>query len=315
MDICSIVEFRQALTKPQDHFLTLANIEADLATLCRSRHFAECRACIDGRNAMIYAPISPTAISLAHNAISALRNINSAFATKITLHACELRRNNGTTCSILVEWPPYGTPLTEALFMTSCKRLLSELDDLSKSLRNNNISHNNIKPENLIVDNRGHWHLIRQYYSTPTLSGDDSGIEGLRQLISNNGLADIDNNTLCESMAKYTTRNRLIEHRRKIEQNGLVGFADEDDNIVVDCQYLSATNFIEHRSVVTLMDHRVGVIDIDGNAIIEAKYDAIKYDVESGESWAFLGDKAAKFDYLGKQLGEWQDIDELDIEI
>ena len=33
MDICSIVEFRNALCEPEAHFCTLQNIEADTATI------------------------------------------------------------------------------------------------------------------------------------------------------------------------------------------------------------------------------------------------------------------------------------------
>lgn len=107
----------------------------------------------------------------------------------------------------------------------------------------------------------------------------------------------------------------MHEHRCKTKENGLIGFIDDRGNKVIECKYLSTTRFVEHRAVVTLPNHRVGVIDIDGNEIITTEYDAIKYDVESGESWAFLGDKATKFDYMGKQLTKWLDIDELDVEV
>ena len=182
-------------------------------------------------------------------------------------------------------------------------------------LHRNNISLNNLKAENIIVDNLGRWHLTHQYYTTSSPSHDANAIESLRQLIERNALSNIDSQCLGEALSEYTTTEPMHEHRRKIEENGLVGFADESGSKVIECKYLSATRFVEHRSVVTLPNHRMGVVDIDGNEIIATEYDAIKYDVDSGESWALLGDKAALFDYLGKQLTEWRDIDELDVEV
>ena len=315
MDICSIVEFRNALCEPEAYFSTLRNIEADTATICRSRYFAECQATIDGHNAIIYAPISPEATTLMHEAIPLLRNTASRLCSELTLFACELRCARGEACSVFVEWVAYGRPLSEAIYTSSQSTLLAELEELSIMLHRNDISLNNLKAENIIVDNSGKWHLTHQYYTSANTSNDRKAIEDLRELIEQNALSDIDTNCLSEAMSEYSVSEPMHEHRRKIEENGLVGFADESGNKVIDCKYLSATRFIEHRSVVTLPNHRMGVVDIDGNEIIATEYDAIKYDVESGESWAFLGDKAALFDYLGKQLTEWRDIDELDIEI
>lgn len=315
MDICSIVEFRNALCEPEAYFSTLRNIEADTATICRSRHFAECRATIDGRNAIIYAPISPEATTLMHEAIPLLRNTASRLCSELTLLACELRCARGESCSVFVEWVAYGRPLSEAIYTSSQSTLLAELEELSIMLHRNDISLNNLKAENIVVDNLGRWHLTHQYYTTSSTSHDANAIECLRQLIEQNALSDIDTNCLSEAMSEYSISEPMHEHRRKIEENGLVGFADESGNKVIECKYLSATRFVEHRSVVTLPNHRMGVVDIDGNEIIATEYDAIKYDVDSGESWALLGDKAALFDYLGKQLTEWRDIDELDIEI
>ena len=303
------------MCEPDVHLCTLRNIEANTATICRSRHFAECRATIDGRNAIIYAPISPEATTLMHSAIPLLRNTASRLCSELTLHASELRRANGTTCSVFVEWVAWGQPLSEAIYTSSQSTLLAELKALCEMLNKNNISINNLKAENIIVDNLGRWHLTHQYYTTSSPAHDANAIEGLRQLIERNALSDLDTHCLGEARAEYAVWEPMHEHRRKIYENGLVGFVDESGNKVIECKYLSATHFVEHRSVVTLPNHRVGVVDIDGNEIIATEYDAIKYDVESGESWALLGDKAALFDYLGKQLTEWEAIDELDVEV
>ena len=303
------------MCEPDVHLCTLQNIEANTTTICRSRHFAECRATIDGRNAIIYAPISPEATTLMHSAIPLLRNTASRLCSELTLHASELRRANGTTCSVFVEWVAWGQPLSEAIYTWSQSTLLAELEALSEMLNKNNISLNNLKAENIIVDNLGRWHLTHQYYTTSSPSHDANAIESLRQLIERNALSNIDSQCLGEALSEYTTMEPMHEHRRKIEENGLVGFADESGNKVIECKYLSATRFVEHRSVVTLPNHRMGVVDIDGNEIIATEYNTIKYDVESGESWVFLGDKATKFDYMGKQLTEWLDIDELDVEV
>lgn len=316
MDICSIVEFREALLNPEDYFLTLKHVVADLSTLSRTRHFAECRATINGRNAIIYAPISPQAMALAHTAIAALHNVDSRVITRLTLHSCELRHRLNATCSsVVVEWPPHGLPLRELLYTTSRDTLMSELGNMAHALISNNISHNHINLDNIIVDNLGRWHLIRQYYSSQKPSGDDKAIEMLRSTIAKEALTNIDTQAVCEALSSYNTQSRLVEHRRKIVDNDLVGFVDENDNIVIECQYLSATNFAEHRSVVTLPNLNMGLIDIDGNEIIPAIYNAVRYDIESGTSWVEFNSMVAQFDYEGKQISQWQSLFDVNVEI
>ncbi len=312
MKTCSMVEFREALINPTSHFSTFREVTADMKTFCRSRHFAECHARVDGRSAIIYAPISPIALNMAHTAISALRNVYTRFTTEITLHSSELKIINNRTCPIIVEWRKCGTPLSEVVYTMSQSRLLDELDKLQEMLNSNNISINNLEPNNIIVDNCGCWHLIRQYYTTPTKSGDDSAIESIRQHIVSNALVDGVDNVLNEPLSEYLTHNPLIEHRRKVIVDNLIGFADEEDNIVIECRYVSATNFLEHRSVVTLPNNRTGVIDIDGREIIAIQYDEVKYDVESGCSLVCLADKVARFDYEGKQISEWLRFEDTD---
>ena len=96
MKTCSMVEFREALINPTNHFSTFKEVTADMKTFCRSRHFAECHARVDGRSAIIYAPISPIALNMAHTAISALRNVYTRFTTEITLHSSELKTINNS---------------------------------------------------------------------------------------------------------------------------------------------------------------------------------------------------------------------------
>lgn len=316
MDICSIVEFREALLNPDHYFCSLKDIEADITTLSRTRHFAECRAVIGGRNAIIYAPISPQAIGLVHTAIATLNDAESRFVTPFSLLSCELRHaSQEGYCSIIVEYPPHGTPLREVLYTSSRSTLMSELDNMANSLKINNISHNHLDLDNIIVDNCSRWHLIRQYYSTTTPSGDDNAIDMLRSTIEKEALMDFDPEAVHEALSRYRTKPRIVEHRQRIVKDGLIGFADEDGNMVIECQYVEATDFEEHRSVVTLPNLEMGLIDQDGNEIIAPKYHTIKYDVESGTSWVEFNSMVAQFDYEGKQISQWQSLFDVNVEI
>jgi hypothetical protein len=81
---------------------------------------------------------------------------------------------------------------------------------------------------------------------------------------------------------------------------------DEQENIVIEATFHSATDFLEDRAIVTLHNRKMGIIDRKGNYIIEPHYDNIDFDVDDGTSTVVDGDKCAKFDYFGTQITPWK---------
>lgn len=307
MDFCTIIEFREALTQPHAGFETLHDIVADLSTLCRTRHFAQCRAEVNGRQAIIYAPISPEAFSYALGAERALSGIRLRAITPYKVYGSELRCGmlRERRCPVVVEYPIYGTPLSEAMYTMSHDRLTRGLEQFFLSLVECNISHNHLDEHNIIVDNRYEWHCIREYYSTSGVGGDKAAKQRLQQLINSYALADDKRlSELHEEYASYGGEN-IIEQRQRITYDGLVGFADAEGDVVVECKYLAAENFAEGRSVVTDTSHRMGLIDYMGHEVIPTLYDALSYDVKSGCSWVSKDGLWAKFNYSGECITEW----------
>ena len=122
MDACTIVEFRRALQQPESLFCTLHNVVVEIATLSRTKHFAECRATLDGKSAMIYAPITPQAMDYALRASLALAHTTgSRCITPMEIYGAEMRCgiNLDKRCSLIVEYPLHGIPLRKAAYTTS----------------------------------------------------------------------------------------------------------------------------------------------------------------------------------------------------
>ncbi len=315
MDFCTVIEFREALTQPHNGFETLHNVTADLSTLCCSHHFAECHGEVNGRQAIIYAPITPAAMHYVLGAERALSGIRLRAISPYHVYCVELRCGmlRERRCSIIVEYPFYGTPLSEAMYTMSHDRLTQGLEQFFQSLAECNISHNHLDERNIIVDNRYEWHCIRQYYSTSGLGGDTAAKERLQELIDRYALADGERlDELHEEYASYGDRN-IIEQRQRITHDGLVGFADADGNTIVECKYLAASDFAEGRSVVTDTSYRMGLIDYMGHEVIPTLYDALTFDVKSGCSWAYKDGLWAKFNYSGECITEGLSQQEEDI--
>lgn len=307
MDACTIVEFRRALQQPESLFCTLHNVVVEIATLSRTKHFAECRATIDGKSAIIYAPITPQAMDYALRASLALAHTTgSRCITPMEIYGAEMRCgiNLDKHCSLIVEYPLRGIPLRKAAYTTSHDRLVSAHEEFFAELEKLNISHNHLHADNIIVDNIGKWHPLRQYFSSKNVGGDIEAKQQLLAFIESYAIADGDEyERLYEDFQEYNTLEREVkEGRIHITDGKSVGFADEAGNIVIECRYLWASNFSEGRAVVMTHERRMGLIDYDGNHIIEPEYDEIIYDENSGTSSAVIGGRIFTFNYRGEKI-------------
>ena len=96
-----------------------------------------------------------------------------------------------------------------------------------------------IGTNNIIIDRAHQWHVIRPYYATRGIGGDDAMIERLKELIMQNALTDIvdGNSSLGESCAPYATyidEGRTLytasEGMRRFTTASGTGFEDEQGN-------------------------------------------------------------------------------------
>ena len=304
MDFCTIVEFREALQHCQTRFTTLKGLRPDIDTFRHTRHFVECQAYIDGQSAIIYAPITPQAMVYARQAERAIGGATESRAlSPYNILDGEIILGDNRSCSLIVEYPCQGIALSEAIYTLLRPRLCNGLEAFRNDLSMNSLSHNNLHPDNVIVADDGTWHCIRQYYTSTTEMGDKAAFEKIEALIERYTLGNEVNITLNDVLADYSTHS-FVGGRRRVSEDNLVGFEDNNGRRVIECNYAWASDFVEGRAVVKTPDGHWGLIDSLGNEIIEPIYDKLDYDVISGRSSAYLNDKCYEFDYNGELLNE-----------
>ena len=314
MDICTITQFRNALTTPRVYLNRLTNINFDPSTLMRNKYFAECCAEQNGQQIMLYAPITPTSLRMAQQAIE-LFDATDDELSSLTLLSNEMYCGdvNNSYCSIVMEQVVDGTLLSEALYTSNKTRLLRGLKELDNSLKKYDISINHLHPDSIVVDSKHHWHLLRAFYATPGYGNDTLAIEKIRELIERCSITDYSPSpTLREEIStyEYTACNKpksnpLCEGRRRFTSGNAIGFEDERGNVIIDAIYYAASDFIEERAEVENFEHRMGLIDRYGNYIIECIYDKVEFCVDDGSSRVYKDGLFAEFNYFGQRETEW----------
>ncbi|MBQ2364571.1 MAG: WG repeat-containing protein [Alistipes sp.] len=312
MDLCNVNDFRLAINNPEAYLNELQDICADTTTLTRTTHFVECRALLHRRDVMLYAPITPQAIALAQHAAKCFGDgANELFTQTIYPNELHCTLLDHPPCAIVLEYIPSGITLKEAIYTHCCDTLLEGAADLEQRLRDANVSHNHLTPQNIIIDKQGVWHPIRQYYTTAGVGGDIEGFELLREEIRRDSLPPATHNIVPSEQLL----DPIFEGRRMVCREGGVGFENEDGDIVIACQYLRAENFQENRATVMSHDKHMGLIDKDGNYIIPMLYNIVEYNVDTGNSWVRNSHQWALFSYSGVQITDWMDRDMITEEI
>lgn len=315
MSICTIGAFRTAMQFSDQYISSPRGIRANLATITRSKHFAECEATIGYRQAMIYAPLNNDAVRMIMSTNRAVgRARGDIIAMEVGYNALHTDFPQSVSCPIVVEYLPESyTPLREALYLTRRTTLLRGLEELRAKLIEYDFSHNNLHIDNIVLDENGTWYPIRLYYSTQGAGGDEAAFDALRIAIADSAMSDeISETLLCEELSGYTAEEAtdqepLIENRRRYATERGYGYMDESGAVVIEAQYSYAENFTEGRAVVRNAEHRAGVIDRRGREIVALCYDEAIFDVESATIWVSLDGRWSEFDYNGIATGELRD--------
>lgn len=319
MDICTIMQFRNAMMHPNTCLRRYAALRFDPETLRATKYFVECRAEYYGTHVMVYAPITTLSIAMAKRAIAA-RDSDIKCIGKLRQFPNEVLCTDFVNhrCSLIIENIPEGTLLSEAMYTFTNGHLKYGLERLQNELKEHKINVNHLDPNNIIVDSNYDWHVIRPFYVSKELGDDTDAFNKLRDAIDKCALSDIIdyNCTLNENYGEYgCTKDEkghivygVSEGLRRFKSNIGVGFKDEDGNIIISDEYYSATDFMEDRSVVETFDHKMGIIDRSGKYIIEPIYKNIEFDLDDGVSRVIRRGRYALFDYFGKQISEWEPI-------
>ena len=315
MDLCTPIQFRNALMHPDMCFRYFAAVLFEPDTLTNSKYYAECEVRHYGKRLMLYAPITRYSMDMATRAMGVLPKKSRCIGS-LTLYANDMLCTGvgNRRCSVLSEHLPEGTLLSEALYTFTRSHLLQGLEQLERELAEIDMSVNNMHPDNIIVDRNYAWHVIRHYYASHGAGNDVEAFCKLRELIDRCSLADIDDTLVAEDYAPYGchkdehghTVYEMSEGLRRFTSNMGTGFKDDSGNIVIEECYQSATDFMEDRSIVQTFDYKMGIIDRSGNYILEPIYHSIDFNLDNGISRVVNKGQYALFDYFGTQLTEWK---------
>lgn len=300
---CSIQLFHQALHNT--HLFVSIN-PTSIEALCRTTHFAECRAVVDGAEVLLHAPISPEAMALAERTYATLRGDRGERIGGFRILNNELDGH----IAILIETMPEGETLSSAMLTHSHQRLHMGFREFVERLRQADISHNNLRKESIIVDSNGYWHPIRLYNTSVGYGCDSERLDALRTEIEQLMTTD---NCVNEPLSAYRTEYiPLCEGLRRITTAKGVGFADESGAIVIEPRYSWASDFDEGRAMVMTAERKMGLIDTKGREVIAPIYEIVEYSATEGNSWVRYNNLWALFDYSGLQITDWEEREVVD---
>ena len=312
----TIQTLKEALRQPTKHFSQLATLEWEEQSIVRSTLFAESRITFEGKRYMLYMPLSSHAMRYVERFLPHKRHLSSSAVPQLTILRDELRYERmGEPCSvdILIEELPDALPLKDAIatiaLQSEAEALVVALDGLERELNLADVSHNNLRVDNILLDKEDRAHLIRWYYATTLAGGDREALSLLREQI----LELAERMELNDTYAPYFTEPTesqyqdvrfLHEGLIAFEQNDSWGFMDSEQRVIIEPKYVWVNDFREGRAEVETAEG-MGLIDKEGRAIIPPEYEIVDYNPLSGLTQVRQNGEWALFDYRGEMIKDW----------
>ena len=314
--MATISDLRRALIHPRTHFRSLRRLQWDGGEIVRSTLFAEAMVECDGERLRLCMPLSSLSLGRVERFMPQKRHLLSTSVPELRLLREEMLCERGDAVDILCERVPDALPFVDAVASVNddqeASALIGALDALQARLRAADVSHNNVREQNLMLDAEGEVHLVRWYYATVGTGGDDEAFEQLRRKIASaaDGLSvrDVaDGYDALPRLDGHLSVRPLHEGLAAVEDESGWGFVDSDNRVVVPSVYLWVNDFCEGRAEVETAEG-MGLIDKSGRYIIEPRYGVVEYDPRSGCSMARQGKEWIEFDYSGQRLVEEEAI-------
>lgn len=313
--MATISNLRNALTWSASSFRILKELKWDNYPIIRSTYFAETRITLGQATYLLAMPLTAVAMHRVERFCILKRHLNSEVVPALRIMRDEMLYTNAIgkqcSCDILLEPLPDALPYEDALANAACDKaeaeaLLTAIETLEEELRLVDISLNNLRKENILIDSEGLLRPIRWYHATDRSGNDTESFDLLRKEIE----------TQCRDMElqdRATTYSTPLELQGHIStrslREGLIAVEDESGWGFVDCNNKSiiepvfswVSDFYEGRAEVEI-DCQMGLIDKSGDFIIEPRYDILDYDHTSGHSRALRDGRWHIFDYSGHEL-------------
>ena len=318
--MATILSFRTALAAPRNHFSALASMVRLEEQILRSTYFAETRVECGGERMTIYMPLSSLSLRRVERFLPCKRYLNETIVPRLKILRDEMRfvdaMGRESACDVLCEPLPKGEPFRDVLATIAdddeAAQLMDAVDELQARLFRAGVSHNNIREENIVVGDDYQLSLVRWYYATDGVGGDDEAFDALRRKIA----SQCESITLHEpDFSLYQSSVTLDGHLSvrfmheglaAVEQQTGWGFVDSDNRIVIEPKYEWVNDFREGRAEVQTAEG-MGLIDKCGEYVIPPCYKIVEFDEVSGNTQA-LGDEGwMTFNYEGERLAELED--------
>lgn len=316
--MATISSLRTALGEPRLYFKHLKEIAWSDDVIVRSTYFAQTRILWQGRAYLLSMPLCATALKRVERFLPLQRHLKCGLIPKMEIFRDEMQHERSGAgrchCDILLEPLPDALPLADAIANMGdgreAQRLSLALNALESALSAADVSHNNLREENILIDSNGTLYPIRWYYATDKRGGDREAIDRLRTKIASFGESmllcepDFEPYTVASALDKYLYAGDMHEGLIAVESDKGWGYVDCNCEEVIPPQYLWANDFCEGRAEVDT-EQGMGLIDRQGNYIIEPVYETVEFDVENGWSRVSKDGQWALFDYSGEQLSPW----------
>lgn len=317
MTVVTLHEFVDALRRPGETLSTLGDAVLlchpdGSPRVCRTTDFAEAAVEWRGATWLVCAPLGSRAWRQMLPAVIAVERIRERCIAPLRVLYGELRSVDATgvpfSADLLLQELPAGLPLDRA---AGGGELLTALDRLQAELRRIDVSHNNLKPENIRVRADGSMCVIHNYRMTRGAGGDDAAFAALRRRLAEQGagamVADVSAVYAAvppqpvEEFPGHLEVAPEADMLVRVRDTEGYGFVDEHNRTVIASQYCWAEDFHEGRAVAEVASG-VGVIDKRGRWVVEPRFDEAAYDERRSVIWARRGRRWQLFDYMGREL-------------
>ena len=322
----TISSLRRALSYPATHFQHLKDLKWEEDYVVRSTYFAQTHIKLGEKRYLLCMPLRKDSLERIARFIPLHKHLNYGVVPQIELLRNEMLYTTATGselyCDIMLEPMPDALPLADAIATIGsneeAEQILSSINTLEELLLQADISHNNIRIENLLIDSRGAIYPIRWYYATEKAGGDKATFDSLREKITNlSNNEHLNPSKQCAPdtptpLDKYLFAGDIHEGMIAVESEEGWGFVNYSCEEVIRPQYLWANDFCEGRAEVQT-ECGMGLIDKSGNYIIDPIYDDVEFDAQAGWSKVCKDQEWALFDYSGRQLCDWSKTSLMDL--
>lgn len=258
------------------------------ACTCTLSHHTEARVCIENQELLLALPHDSKAELTARHTAARMASIRSPHLGFYHLleHVLSYYDSPGNLhhASLVAEPLPIGRPLSELLDEgLSARQIRRATEELFDEFCRLGVAHNNLKAENLWLTPEGRLVAVRCHrmsFEGPS-ECDRKALEALCRLAKKSDCEEINLSEEPEyrlrQRPEFEFVGRLSDGLIRICQEGLYGYADCQDQVVITPRFLWADDFREGRAEVECKSG-FGVIDKRGEFVVNPCFEQIEWD-------------------------------------